>query len=67
MKDRAAIESLIDRWVTTQNFIGKDVLSLKIELLALTLEKLKHARQQKGERSRSRNLSSQRSLRTPTS
>ena len=49
MKDRAAIESLIDRWVTTQNFIGKDVLSLKIELLALTLEKLKHARQQKGE------------------
>ena len=40
MKDLKAFEALIDRWVTTQNFIGKDALSLKIELLALTLDKL---------------------------
>jgi hypothetical protein len=49
MKDLKAFEALIDRWVTIQNFAAKDAVGLKIELLALTLDKLKHARKQKGE------------------
>jgi len=45
MKDRAAIEGLIDRVVVAENFGSKQNLDLKIALLSLVLEQLKHERQ----------------------
>jgi hypothetical protein len=45
MKDRAAIEALIDRWVVPENFDGKPTLDQKVALLSLVLEELKHERQ----------------------
>ena len=43
MKDRAAIEALIDRWVVPENFDGKPTLDQKVFLLSLVLEELKYA------------------------
>lgn len=43
MKDLKEFEALVDRWVTIQNFGAKDAVGLKIDLLALMLDKLKHA------------------------
>jgi len=45
MKGRAAIEALIDHLVVAENFSGKSALDLKIALLSLVLEQLKHERQ----------------------
>jgi hypothetical protein len=44
MKDRAAIEALIDRLVVPENFDVKPTLDLKVALLSLVLEELKHER-----------------------
>src|ERR1043166_4286303 len=45
MKDRPAIEALIDRLVVTQNFDGKPPLDVKVALLSRVLEQLTHERQ----------------------
>jgi hypothetical protein len=45
MKDRAAIEILIDRLVVAEYFGGKPALDLKVALLSRMLEELKHERQ----------------------
>ena len=42
MKDRDAIEALIDRLVVAENFGGKPALDLKIALLSLVLDQLKY-------------------------
>ena len=49
MKDIKEFEALVDRWVAVQNLSGREPIALKIELLALMLQKLKHARRQKRE------------------
>lgn len=43
------MEQLIDKWVHVQGHESNDSIALKIEVLALALEKLRHARKQKGE------------------
>jgi hypothetical protein len=45
MKNRAAIEALIDRLVQIDYFDDRPVLEYKISLLSLVLEELKHERQ----------------------
>lgn len=47
--DGKELERLIDRWVEVEGLPSTDPLGLKIEVLALALEKLRHARKQKGE------------------
>ena len=44
MRDRAAIEALIDQWVQVEGFHQKPQLDAKIALLSLALEQLKHER-----------------------
>lgn len=44
MKDRKALEALIDRLVQPQNFSKKPELDVKIALLSFVLEQLKHQR-----------------------
>jgi hypothetical protein len=43
------LERLIDRWVEVDGHASNDAIGLKIEVLSLALEKLRHARKQKGE------------------
>lgn len=45
----AELERLLDRWVEVDGHASNDPLGQKIEVLALALEKLRHARRQKGE------------------
>lgn len=47
--DDKELERLIDRWVEVEGHPSTDPLGLKIEVLSLALEKLRHARKQKGE------------------
>lgn len=47
--ERAALEQLLNRWVEVDGHASDDPLGLKIEVLSLALEKLRHARKQKGE------------------
>ena len=47
--ERAALEQLLYRWVEVDGHASDDPLGLKIEVLSLALEKLRHARKQKGE------------------
>lgn len=44
MKDREALEALIDQWVQTTGFRQESVLDVKIAVLAFVLEQLKHER-----------------------
>ncbi|HEY3856943.1 MAG TPA: hypothetical protein VGO67_21370 [Verrucomicrobiae bacterium] len=44
MKDRAAIEALVDRLVVPENFGDNPTLDQKVALLSLVLEELKHER-----------------------
>lgn len=44
MKDRPALEALIDQWVQAQGFQQKPDLDVKIALLSFVLEQLKHER-----------------------
>lgn len=45
-QETEALEKLIDQWIEVQGHSAADMIGLKIEVLALTLEKLRHARKQ---------------------
>ena len=45
MQNRDAIEGLIERWVVAEHFGGKPTLDLKVALLSLVLDQIKHERQ----------------------
>lgn len=47
--EKSALEKLIDSWIEVQGHPARDPMSLKIEVLSLVLERLRHARKQKVE------------------